>query len=71
MTARRRASQIVIDRSPSSQVVYCTACSGWSEVVTSQTAAYRVAVDHEIDCHPGNFGLRDSTYAAARRQSDS
>lgn len=62
-----RPRLIVIDKSPSSLVVYCTACTGWADVFTSKPAAYSAAMDHEIECHPEQFGMRQVVHKARAR----
>ena len=67
MNTRNRAHPIVIDKSPSSLVVACHECIGWSEVFTTRKAAQEAAVDHEIEFHPESFGMRTAARVGAHR----
>lgn len=70
MTARNRARLVVIDKSPTSLVVACHECTGWSDVFTTRKAAQEAAVDHEIGFHPESFGMRTAARVMAHKARD-
>ena len=59
-------TRIRLDASPVSVLVVCTC--GYRELALNPQAAQRLAVAHELNCHPETRQARELVKAATRRR---